>query len=84
MVNLPGTIFSKKLPLPPQQLTIANSFVTRGDFMPTMTLHTGIGPGLAGTGLVHEVSQLLSSYVQLPCCVQKTLFSLESSTASGS
>lgn len=42
--------------------------------MPISLLHAEIQSGFSVTGLVHAVITAVSFYVQLPGCVQKTLF----------
>jgi hypothetical protein len=55
-----------------QQQSIANSSWGRGDAF--SSCHISIlkfGLALVFTSLVHEVTITMSSYVQLPCCVEK-------------
>lgn len=52
-------------------LSVASSFL---DFVPTSPPHVGISLTWTCTGLTPVVANPLSSYIQLPCCIWKTLF----------
>lgn len=45
-----------------------------GGFVPPPHLHAGISYACVCTGLARAVTAAVSSYEQLPCCVQKTTF----------
>lgn len=56
-----------------QELTIAINSFAKGKASAHLHLHAGTCLACACAGLVHAVT-LLSSYVRLPCCVQRTMF----------
>lgn len=52
-------------------LSVASSFL---DFVPTSPPHVGISLTWTCTGLTPVVANPRTSYIQLPCCIWKTLF----------
>lgn len=69
--DLPGAVLLEKTDSSLCKLVVANSSMPRGEIL--CLLHLGIW-SWACTGLTHADTTTLSLYVQLPCCVQKTLF----------
>lgn len=73
-VHLPGTTPLKKTYSPsPNSYKLPIALIEGCDFLPTFPLYFGFYLAWVCTSLLHDVTTIVNSYVQLFGCVQKTL-----------